>query len=109
MKRLLLTLTIAALIAPLDEVNADEMTDALAPQYIYMELCKDWPPLLPDRLRAIDAITKLGVDAEELKKSVFNFMLKFKLIGTTDRSYTNKKTTEFCSRMAALPAARFAR
>jgi hypothetical protein len=54
-----------------DEVP-DETVDGLALQYMYMELCKDIaPPLPPDRLRVIDALTEI-VDRKALLKAVCN-------------------------------------
>jgi hypothetical protein len=76
------------------EIKADEMTDVLAPQYIYINLCKDWPPLPPDRLRTIYVMTEM-VDAKELEKSIIKAMATLKL-------GNKEKTAEFCSRMATM-------
>jgi hypothetical protein len=93
---IILQATIAAIsFLMASEVSGDEMTDALAPQYIYMELCKDSPPLPPDRLRSIDAMTDI-VDKQELKKSVIKMMFTLKLANNKE------KTAEFCSKMATM-------
>jgi hypothetical protein len=76
--------------------NADELTDMLAPQYIYMELCKDSPPLPADRLRTIDKVTDM-VDKQELNKSVIRMMFKLKL-ADGDKA----KVANFCSTMATM-------
>jgi hypothetical protein len=68
--------------------------DALVPQYIYMELCKDSSPLPAERLSTIEAITEV-IDKQELKKALARTIFKLKLADGKD------KLDEFCSDMAA--------
>lgn len=75
------------------KVNADNVTDGLAVQYAYMEVCKESPPLPPDRLRTVDALTEI-VDAGELRKSMTR--LAVKLAGNKE------KIASFCSQMETM-------
>jgi len=85
-------ITIALLVT--SKINADELADTLAPQFIYLELCKDIaPPLPPDRLRAIDALHEI-VDEGELRKSITRLIVKI--------AGNKEKVATFCSTMAAM-------
>jgi hypothetical protein len=58
------------------KINADELADMLAPQFAYMEACKNIaPPLPPDRLRTIGALHEI-VDEGELRKSISRLIVK---------------------------------
>jgi hypothetical protein len=73
-------------------IQADELADTLAPQFVYMEACKDIaPPLPPDRLRSIDAMHEI-VDEGELRKSMARLIVK--LGGSKDN------IKRFCSTMS---------
>jgi hypothetical protein len=76
------------------KINADELADTLAPQFVYLELCKDIaPPFPPDRLRAIDSFHDI-VDEGELRKAISRLI--FKLAGNKE------KLASFCSTMATM-------
>jgi hypothetical protein len=72
------------------QANADDLADASAIQYAYMELCKDSPPLPADRIRAVDAEREI-VDETELRKAITR--LTVNLAGGKD------KIARFCSIM----------
>lgn len=83
----------AALLTP-SKINADDLADTLAPQFVYMEACKDIaPPLPPDRLRTIDALHEI-VDEGELRKSIAKLIVKV--------AGTKEKVAAFCSTMATM-------
>jgi hypothetical protein len=75
-------------------INADELADTLAPQYFYMEACRDIsPPLRPDRLRTIDALREI-VDEAELKKAIMRVIVRW--------GRDKEKIASFCSQMATM-------
>jgi hypothetical protein len=84
-------------------VNAIELTKeekakmavSLALQYAYMETCKDFPPLPPDRLRTIDTMTEMLNDPEAIKKAAIVLSMRLNL---SDKD----KATAFCERMAGM-------
>jgi hypothetical protein len=77
--------------------NANEVSDSVSEgllQYIYMEHCKDFPPLPPDRLRTVEAMTAV-VDKDELKKATIRLMITLNL--------TNKpRLAKFCFEMVKM-------
>jgi hypothetical protein len=100
MRRLMFTVAVV-LVSTTFKATADELPDStvqgLALQYMYMELCKDIaPPLPPDRLRVVDALTEI-VDREALLKAVVTLQSKLKL----DPNDKDKVAT-FCSNMATM-------
>jgi hypothetical protein len=78
--------------------NANEVSDSvsegLALQYIYMEHCKDSPPLPPDRLRTVEAMTAV-VDKDEVKKATIRLMITLNLTNKT-------RLAKFCSEMVKM-------
>jgi hypothetical protein len=74
------------------ELTKEDATEALAPQYLYMVLCEDFPPLPLERLLTINALLET-VDKEEVKKAAIRWGVKLKLQDPA-------KLTAFCSRMA---------
>lgn len=85
---------IAAALLATSKINADDLADTLAPQFVYLELCKDIaPPLPPDRLRAIDALHEI-VDKGELRKSILRLIVKV--------AGSKEKAAAFCSNMATM-------
>jgi hypothetical protein len=82
-----------ALLVP-STINADDLADTLAPQFLYLEICKGIaPPLPPDRIRSMDALHEI-VDEGELRKSIVRLMVK---VGGT-----KEKAAAFCSNMATM-------
>jgi hypothetical protein len=85
---------IATALLASSKIKADELADTLAPQFVYMEACKDIaPPLPPDRLRIIDALHEI-VDEGELRKSIMRLIVKV--------AGTKEKVAAFCSTMATM-------
>jgi hypothetical protein len=93
---LLIATTVMASIgfgASANEVS-DSVSEGLALQYIYMEHCNDSPPLPPDRLRTVEAMTSV-IDKDELKKATIRLMITLNL---ANKSWLAK----FCSEMVKM-------
>jgi hypothetical protein len=93
---LLIAATVMASIGFAANANevSDSVSEGLALQYIYMELCKDFPPLPPDRLRTVDAM-KAVVDKDELKKATIRLMITLNLANKS-------RQAKFCSEMVKM-------
>ncbi len=79
--------------ASANEVS-DSVSEGLALQYIYMEHCKDSPPLPPDRLRTVEAMTAV-IDKDELKKATIRLMITLNLANES-------RQAKFCSEMVKM-------
>ena len=63
---------------------------------MYMEFCPDFPPLPPDRLRAVDALTEI-VDRKELLRAAVTLQHRLNF----DPSDKNM-VARFCSKVATM-------